>query len=43
MEKKRILIVDDIVTTGETISEAAKMLKRAGCTEIYAAAAALRI
>ena len=40
---KRVLIVDDIVTTGETISEAAKMLKCAGCTEIYAAAAALRI
>lgn len=40
---KRILLVDDIITSGETISEAAKMLRRSGCTEIYAAAAALRI
>ena len=40
---KRILLVDDIITSGETISEAAKTLKRSGCTEIYAAAAALRI
>jgi len=39
----RILLVDDIVTSGETISEAAKMLRKSGCTEIYAAAVALRI
>ena len=40
---KRLLLVDDIVTTGETMSEAASVLKKAGCKEIYAAAAATRI
>ena len=39
---KRILLVDDIVTTGSTLSECAKMLKAAGAAVIYGAAAASR-
>lgn len=37
---KTILIIDDIVTTGSTLSECAKVLKGAGAAEIYAAAVA---
>ena len=36
----RILLVDDIVTTGSTMSEAARVLRRAGAKAVYAAALA---
>ena len=39
---RKILIVDDIVTTGATLSECALTLKNAGCAEVFAAAAASR-
>ncbi len=39
---RRILLIDDIVTTGSTISECASVLKRAGAGSVYAAAAARR-
>lgn len=37
---KRILLLDDIITTGSTISECAKVLLTAGAKEVYGAAIA---
>lgn len=37
---RRILIIDDIVTTGSTLSECAKVLESAGAEAVFAAAAA---
>ena len=39
---RRVLLIDDIVTTGATLSECALTLKKAGCAEVFAAAAASR-
>lgn len=39
---KRILLLDDIITTGSTVSECAKVLKLAGATEVRCAALASR-
>ena len=38
---KRILLIDDIITTGATISEAASVLKAAGAKEVIAACVAV--
>ncbi len=39
---KRLLIIDDIVTSGATLAECAAVLRKSGCIEVYAAAAASR-
>lgn len=39
---KRVLLLDDILTTGATMSEAARMLKTAGAKEVHGAAVAVR-
>ena len=43
VQGKRVLLVDDIITTGSTVSECARVLKEAGCEEVFAAAAATRV
>ncbi|MCH8158193.1 MAG: ComF family protein, partial [Nitrospinae bacterium] len=35
VEGKKILLVDDVFTTGSTVSEASKALKRAGAKEVF--------
>ena len=34
ISNKKVLLVDDIYTTGATVNECAKMLKQAGCKEV---------
>jgi ComF family protein len=35
VKKKRIFLIDDLVTTGSTLKEAAKVLKKAGADKVY--------
>ena len=35
INKKNIILTDDVITTGSTISECARVLKNAGCGEIF--------
>ena len=39
---KRVLVIDDVKTTGATINECAKVLKNAGATSVYALTVAAR-
>ena len=40
---KRILLLDDIITTGTTASECARVLLTAGAKEVYVAAVAAAV
>ena len=40
VKDRRILVVDDVMTTGSTLNELCKTLKRAGAVEVYAVTAA---
>jgi ComF family protein len=41
MTGQRVLLVDDVTTTGATLFEAAKVLREAGCRDVYAAVIAV--
>ena len=38
---KNIILVDDVITTGSTILECSKVLKNAGCGDVYVCSLAL--
>ena len=42
LQDKVVWLIDDVVTTGQTVNEAARVLKQAGATAVFVAAVALQ-
>ncbi len=43
VEGKRVLLIDDIVTTGATVSECARILREGGAAAVYCASLAYNV
>lgn len=41
LEGKKVILVDDVLTTGATMDECARVLKEAGAAEVYSCVAAI--
>lgn len=41
VEDKKVILVDDVLTTGATMNECARVLKEAGAREVYSCVAAI--
>jgi len=42
LQSKRILLIDDVLTTGATLEQASKVLKRCGAKQVFVATIAIK-